>query len=659
MIKNYQKYKVDKAIKVDALCSIHYFEFNDSFEDVIETHEAWEMVYIDRGECEIIADDRCFVLKQGEIFFHKPYQRHMLKVIKGICPNVFIITFESSSPSMSYFEDKKMTADIATKQYISAIIHEASSTFDLPFNDPCALTLNVKKKHSLWAGDQSILIRLELMLIELARREGEPTSTQAAHFYTKDVITDEFCLKVIEYLEDKIYEKINMEDMSRALSFSKSYIYKRFVTACGYSVVDYFTIMKITEAKRLIRETANNFFEISEKLCFSSSHYFSTVFKRYVGMTPSQYKNSCKDNYSSDGQLEQFINSIEEKENERMENIVRFAVIGTAGIGTLHINGMKKVAEARLCAVCDIVETAAKRAATENGLDKYYTDYKEMLKDGGFDCVIICTPDACHAEQAINSLVAGYHVLCEKPLSMTMEECQQIIDAAKESDRKFMVGQVCRKAPGFIKAKELVDAGEIGELSFVESEYAHDYSLIKGAAWRRDPDYLRHSIVGGGCHAMDLLRWIAGNPTEVTAYSNRKVLPDWPVDDCYIAIMKYPNDVIGKVMCSIGCKRPYTMRTQLYGTKGTILCDNTSKELTLFKAQVDPTTKRVRYVPQQIPIEVDSHNMASEIKDMCDAILNDLAIETDAVEGANTVALCLAAVKSSAEGGPVVPEYFG
>lgn len=301
MIKNYEKYQVSKAIEIDALCSIHYFEFNDSFEDVLETHDAWEMIYMDRGECEIVADDQTFILKQGEIYFHKPYQKHMLKVIKGICPNVFIITFETSSSGMRYFEDRRLNADIVTKQYISAIIHEASSTFELPFNDPCALSLKRKENNSLWAGDQSILIRLELLLIELARRE-EP-KTQNARFYTKDIITDEFCLKVIEYLEKHLYEKINMEDMSRLLSFSRSYIYKRFVTACGYSVVDYFTIMKITEAKKLIRESRKNFFEISEMLNFSSSHYFSTVFKKYVGMTPSQYKNSCKDNYSGEGSV--------------------------------------------------------------------------------------------------------------------------------------------------------------------------------------------------------------------------------------------------------------------------------------------------------------------------------------------------------------------
>lgn len=293
MIRNYKNYIPQRAIEIDALCSIHYFEFDDSFEDVLETHSAWEMVYMDRGECEIIADGESFILHQGEIYFHKPYEEHMLKVVKGICPNVFITTFESSSIAMRYFENRKIDADIQTKQHISAIIHEASGTFDLPFNDPFANELKLKCEGRLWAGDQSTLIRLELMLIELVRR-AEGKARTVTKLYTKDIITDEFCLRVIEYLETRLYEKINMDDMSRALSFSKSYIYKKFVAACGYSVIDYFTIMKTSEAKRLIRETKMNFFEISERLGFSSSHYFSTVFKQYTGMTPTQYKKSCK-----------------------------------------------------------------------------------------------------------------------------------------------------------------------------------------------------------------------------------------------------------------------------------------------------------------------------------------------------------------------------
>ena len=343
-------------------------------------------------------------------------------------------------------------------------------------------------------------------------------------------------------------------------------------------------------------------------------------------------------------------------------NKVRFAVVGVHSIARHHIDGINKLPQAELIAVCDIHEEYAKKRAAENGLDKYYLDYDQMLADGGFDCVVICTPDQVHAEQAVKALEAGYHVLCEKPLAMKMEDVTAIVAAAKKANKKFMVGQVCRKTPAFIAAKQLVEAGELGQLFFVESEYAHNYDIIEDIdGWRRDPVNLRYPIVGGGCHAMDLLRWIAGDPTEVFCYANHVALPHWPVDDCYIAVMKYPNDVIGKVMTSIGCHRPYTMRTVLYGTKGTLVVDNTSPTMTLYrdltysKSGGKPST---RYLPTEIPVSVNHHNMTAEIEDMCNVILNDTAIECDVIQGANTVALCQAAVKSAATGKPCVPEYF-
>ena len=85
-----------------------------------------------------------------------------------------------------------------------------------------------------------------------------------------------------------------------------------------------------------------------------------------------------------------------------------------------------------------------------------------------------------------------------------------------------MTGQICRFTPGFMLAKQLIEEGRIGEIACIESEYAHNYRL--GAAgfqnWRRDAKVARENIVGGGCHAMDLLRWIMGEPTSVYAVSN-------------------------------------------------------------------------------------------------------------------------------------------
>ena len=341
-----------------------------------------------------------------------------------------------------------------------------------------------------------------------------------------------------------------------------------------------------------------------------------------------------------------------------MENIVRFAIVGTEGIGQSHEKGIRETKEAVLTAVCDIDEGYAKSAAERNGIDRYFTDYDEMLRAGGFDCVVVCTPDSFHKEQSVKALEAGYHVLCEKPLAMRLDECEEIVKAARASGKAFMVGQVCRKTPAFALMREMVMRGDIGEVFYVESEYAHDYSILKRGEWRKDPNYLRYPVVGGGCHAMDLLRWVVGDPLEVFAYSNHKVLTDWPVDDCTVSVLKYPNDVIGKVTVSIGCKRPYTMRTQIFGTKGTILCDNKSSTMTLYEPFKYPDTGKDSFTERHIPIAINNHNMTAEIRDICDVILGRKPLEIDAVEGANTVAVCLAAVESSETGLPVKPKYF-
>ena len=341
-------------------------------------------------------------------------------------------------------------------------------------------------------------------------------------------------------------------------------------------------------------------------------------------------------------------------------NKVKFAVVGMGALARMHLSGINANSDvAELVSICDINETAlnSKGDAFSVPQENRFLDYNEMLAAGGFDAVIIVTPDQIHREQAIAALKAGYHVLCEKPLAQSMDDCIAMVEAADASGKKFMTGQVCRKAPGFVKAKELVDAGTIGELFFVESEYAHDYQFMK-PEWRKDPVNLRYSVIGGGCHAIDLLRWIAGDPEKVMALANRKVLTDWPVDDCTIAIMQFPNNVVGKIFCGIGVKRDYTMRTCLYGTKGTIICDNRSESITLYRHMTDDNGKHA-YPAEQVKVGVKDHNVAAEIRELALAIINDTPIACTVREGSNTVAVGLAAVKSASLGGvPVTPEYI-
>ncbi len=330
-------------------------------------------------------------------------------------------------------------------------------------------------------------------------------------------------------------------------------------------------------------------------------------------------------------------------------------LVGTSkGMGSVHIEGVIKHGS-EIVALCDCNKETLEYQGEKYNVpaDRLYLDWHDTLNLDA-DIVIIATPDQFHREMSEQYLAAGKNVLCEKPLALTRDDMEAIIAASKKSDKKFMVGQICHFTDAFIKAKKLIDDGKIGEIYYVESEYAHDYDkLFETATWRSDP--LRHGVVGGGCHAVDLLRWYAGDPEEVFAYGTHKLLPMVPYDDCTISVLKFPNNVVGKVFVSTGCKRPYTMRTLIYGTKGTIICDNTSDTMELYTLL--PNSNIVNETPEIIPVDVNNHNAFGEFSVFADIIDNNKEVEMDAVMGAKTIAACLAIVESSETGKPVKPNY--
>ncbi|NQU44158.1 Gfo/Idh/MocA family oxidoreductase [bacterium] len=322
------------------------------------------------------------------------------------------------------------------------------------------------------------------------------------------------------------------------------------------------------------------------------------------------------------------------------------AVIGLK-MGSGHLRGYASNPKTTVVAICDPDKDLLERRREEYGPRMAVTDYRELLNEPDIHIVSVASPDYFHAEQCVSFLKAGKDVLCEKPLTLGLEEALGIVQAVRETGRRFMVGQVCRYAPGFALAKRLVDRGEIGDLYLVESEYAHSYREARGAGdWRVDPR--REPFIGGGCHAVDLLRWVAGDPVEAFAYANHKCLTDWPMNDCTMAVYRFPNEVIGKVMVSVGCVRPYTMRSVFYGTEGTIVCDNQSSSIQMC------SRKNFGSEPSfaDFPVEIAHHNVTAEIAEFVECISGDKPIPTNELEGARTVAACLAAVESARSGKP-------
>ena len=159
----------------------------------------------------------------------------------------------------------------------------------------------------------------------------------------------------------------------------------------------------------------------------------------------------------------------------KVEKIV-VGVIGL-GMGMGHLKGAIAYG-AEIGMICDLNPEKLKKACEEHNIpeEKTTTNYLDIVNNKEINAVILATPDQQHREQVEALLNAGKHVMCEKPLALTREDIDAIVKAVEaHPECKFMIGQICRFTPAFVQAKKYIDAGDIGELYFVESEYAHDY----------------------------------------------------------------------------------------------------------------------------------------------------------------------------------------
>lgn len=282
--------KLGNLINITAIMSIHYFEFDKNFHFTGERHDYWEMVYVDSGSVHVTAEEKSHILGQGEVIFHKPDEFHTISADKKTPSNVFVITFVSLSKNMAWFKDRKTILPKELRPYIKTIISEGTKTFDLPFNNPHMSRL-VFADNPPFGGLQIIKTALEQLLIMLIRTEETETKKRKDNSDMES--SDNYLVStVMQMLSDNVYGRISVEEICKKLSYSKTYISKIFNKNCGCTIIEYYSKLKIKEAKKLIREKYYSFTEISNMLCFNSPHYFSKVFKKVTNMSPSEYLQS-------------------------------------------------------------------------------------------------------------------------------------------------------------------------------------------------------------------------------------------------------------------------------------------------------------------------------------------------------------------------------
>jgi len=212
--------------------------------------------------------------------------------------------------------------------------------------------------------------------------------------------------------------------------------------------------------------------------------------------------------------------------------------------------------------------------------DRVYTDFGEMARaeaarDDGIDAVAIVTPNHMHAGPAVAFLEAGIHVICDKPLAATLEQAEQIAKAAEGTKARFFLTHNYTGYPLVRQAREMVAAGELGELRVVQVEYPQDWlaeeTHNKQAEWRVDPE---RSGAGGcvgdiGTHAFNLARYVTGLVPSALAADLDAFVPGRKVDDNVQVMLRFDGGAKGMLWASqVAVGHENALRLRVYGTKG-------------------------------------------------------------------------------------------
>jgi len=225
--------------------------------------------------------------------------------------------------------------------------------------------------------------------------------------------------------------------------------------------------------------------------------------------------------------------------------MINFGVIGCGKIGSRHVNFLKNMGGVKILAVADIIEERAKQASLLSN-SPYFTNYHDLLKNPDLDIINICTPNGLHAQMSIDALNAKKHVICEKPMTLSLKDADKMIETAKNNNKHlFVVKQNRYNLPVQI-LKDALDKNSFGKV----------YTIAANVIWNRRPEYYKEEswrgtleLDGGALatqasHFLDILQWLGGKVKSVFAKSST-FLNDIETEDTGAIILRFESNALG------------------------------------------------------------------------------------------------------------------
>jgi predicted dehydrogenase len=317
-------------------------------------------------------------------------------------------------------------------------------------------------------------------------------------------------------------------------------------------------------------------------------------------------------------------------------------------MGSSHATQMAKLSELRLAAVCDVDEAKARAAADAaaqggNADVRVYTDVADLLADASVPAVIVATPNFTHKQIVLDALAAGKHVFCEKPMALTVADCDEMIAAAGRTGLKLMVGQVLRLMTVYAAVRHLAAEGTIGTPRVMRvlrtGARTAGRSGAFGAAWRAKRENTGGILFEVHVHEFDLMRSLLGEVAEVSAMAENFYHPQRDYEDHVVVTLRFRNGGIG-VLEAGGAHAIGGSEGIVTGEKGSIAYDGSKSTVTYRLVEADAK-------PVEVPVERDAgKGVQSELSSFARWVLYDETPVVTAEDGRRAVQLAEAAYRS-------------
>jgi predicted dehydrogenase len=332
---------------------------------------------------------------------------------------------------------------------------------------------------------------------------------------------------------------------------------------------------------------------------------------------------------------------------------VRFGVVGLGGMGSFHLGYLDKVEGAAVGAVCDVdnerVERTAKKFEALQGAAKVgrFNRYEDLVNSKDVDAVLIATPHYQHPEIAIAAFEKRLHVLCEKPVAVSVKEARRLNDAhAKRPELKFSLMYQMRTVPLYRKLRELIADGELGEISRITwliTDWFRTWTYYASGGWRATWAGEGGGVLINQCpHNLDLIQWLTNLfPSRITAVGFVGKTHPIEVEDEISGILEYPNGAIGHFITTTG-EAPGTNRLEIVGDRGKIVAEGGKLTFTRTRKsvrEVRETSKEMFANPETWSIDIplppappEPHKLITE--NFVRAVLKNEPLISPGVEGA-------------------------